>query len=468
TANATGAFVSTITKPAPLTIYPEARDKTYPDFINDLNMAMTTYELGLSGTADSKLFLGDLGTITVTGIKLNVKTTLDGLRGLADVKFKNIIQMFATSEKLGADTLVDINNPSKLTLTIGDLALKTGANFSSNGFAGYSYLKNLVLKPGSNIVVSSTIFDQSLEVGPWILRQLSTQNPPDLYLYPFIGSHKNKALDAGLQNLRQIVDIPPFAAGSNSTPKPYAQDWYLRAPDSAAVDGIVYIKTKVANPFYSANMNVLSFRADSIDPFAPIPSFNMRSEPGSAFVPAFQFVLPGGFALKGFETAEKEFAVQCDFSDPVIAADPVPYWLSLPNVETNIDMSALVEVGDLGQSSQYWASAYVYGTIDETGYHDGPPMRLHFASDAVNLSKYWNKIRNPVAPPPAVNTTIPVAPSMTVSPSPTSVPVTPTTEPVPPTTEPVPPTTQPVPSPTTTVDSVPTIVPSPPPVAPSP
>ncbi|KAG0331041.1 hypothetical protein BG005_005925, partial [Podila minutissima] len=69
-ANYSGAFVSTTTPPVAMTIYPEAHD-TYIKFIDDLNMAMTTYELGLRGTADSKLNLGDLGNITVTGIKLN-------------------------------------------------------------------------------------------------------------------------------------------------------------------------------------------------------------------------------------------------------------------------------------------------------------------------------------------------------------------------------------------------------------
>ena len=62
-----------------------ARDKIYPDFISDLNQ-LEIYNLGLRGTADSILDLGDLGMIEVKGIKLDVKTSLNGLQGLKQIE----------------------------------------------------------------------------------------------------------------------------------------------------------------------------------------------------------------------------------------------------------------------------------------------------------------------------------------------------------------------------------------------
>ncbi|KAG0007260.1 hypothetical protein BGZ81_005032, partial [Podila clonocystis] len=188
------------------------------------------------------LYLGDLGTITVTGIKLNVKTTLDGLQGLADVKFVNLITMLTTSERLGAIVLVSINNPSKLTLKIGDLSLSAGVNYTEAGLGGVSTLSGLTLVPGKNDITATTILDSSSEVGQFLFAQFAQFVTTNLYLMPFHGSSKNPALDAGLQKLRQVLVLPPFLIGETSA-KPYTNDWYMTVPASAAEDGIVQVTT---------------------------------------------------------------------------------------------------------------------------------------------------------------------------------------------------------------------------------
>jgi len=216
-----GAYVSTSTTPAPLKIYDDAH-QTYIDFLDSLNMN-TTYTLGLNGTADSILNLGALGNITITGIKLDIKTELDGLRSLADIKFINMLSLVTAGVDTGATVLVAINNPSKLTLTIGVLALTSGVNYTDEVYAGKSYLTDLVLSPPSrNEVIAFAEINSSFPVGEDIFWN-KLADGFDLYLKSFKGSSKNPALDAGLQNLRQILVMPPMIVGEISA-KPYAFD----------------------------------------------------------------------------------------------------------------------------------------------------------------------------------------------------------------------------------------------------
>ncbi|KAG0014801.1 hypothetical protein BGZ81_000253, partial [Podila clonocystis] len=239
-ANYSGAFVSTITVPAALIIYPEAQEKTYPDFINGMNMAMTTYKLGLCGTADSILNLGDLGNITITGIKLNVKTTLNGLQGLADVKYLNLVTLLPTGDRLGAIVLVSIHNPSKLTLKIGNLTLSAGLNYMREGYGADTILTDLNLMPGKNEVIMATIVNQKKHL--WVLLSWATLLASilclcSLYLMPLPGASKNPALDTGLCK---------------------TLDWNLDISALAANDGIFYVSTTVRNPFYGLDFNVVS------------------------------------------------------------------------------------------------------------------------------------------------------------------------------------------------------------------
>ncbi|KAG0014046.1 hypothetical protein BGZ82_001919, partial [Podila clonocystis] len=425
TANATGAFVSTITTPAALTIYPEAREKTYPDFINDLNMAMTTYELGLRGTADSKLFLGDLGTITVTGIKLNVKTTLDGLQGLADVKFVNLITMLTTSERLGAIVLVSIYNPSKLTLKIGDLSLSAGVNFTEAGLGGVSTLSGLTLVPGKNDVTATTILDSSSEVGQYLFAQFAQFVTTNLYLMPFHGSTKNPALDAGLQKLRQVLVLPPFLIGETSA-KPYSNDWYMTVPASAAEDGIVQVTTTVGNPFFGANLDVVSVDASKVDPTVT-PTTSLMTLSSSLIISGFGSLEPSAYSLKGGETKQVTFRWQFMPYPGEFVEDYVPYWYNQSTAAGGIvgfqtPMTAVARIGTSSEETQqYWWSDYINGHQDESGnFISGPPMNLHIGPDFTTLSRYYDKIKNPT-PPPAPTSPAPTSASPSpVSPSPVS------------------------------------------------
>ncbi|KAG0340010.1 hypothetical protein BG000_000865 [Podila horticola] len=427
-ANSTGAYVSTITKPAPLTIYPEARDKTYPQFINDLNVAMTTYELGLKGTADSKLFLGDLGTITVTGIKLDVKTKLDGLQGLADVKYLNLVTVLPDSSSFGAVVMVSINNPSKLTLKIGDLALSAGLNFTKEGYGADSYLKELTLVPGKNDVIATTIVNPNTPVGKDLANMLQGSNPPPLHLMALPGASKNPALDAGLKNLRQVLVLPPMLFGNYSA-KAYDMDWYTDIPASAAVDGIFYVSTTVRNPFYGLDFNVVSVDGQAYDHISDATTLRLVDARGSPKQYGFNLIPPNPYSLKGNESKVVKFAVQFNPIIGLMDTADLQFWMDKATNSTTIDFLAyMVFASRVGPSPtvsvQYLASDFIY--LDPSSGM-APFMRLHAGTSFSYLMKYWDDFQR------NSTTVVPPTSASTIA-TPSASPITTTTVSVPPVT----------------------------------
>jgi len=465
-----GAYVSTSTTPGPLKIYDDARPSRYSEFIASLTSAKT-YSLGLNGTADSVLNLGALGNITVKGIKLNVKSELAGLQGLNDIKYLQTLN-FDGFFNPSATVLVQINNPSKLTLNIGDLALNLGVDFTDAGYGGKSTIDKLQLVPGPNEVVAFSQFDAGSHGGKQILDTISVKDV-GIYLKPFIGSSKNPALDAGLQGLRQMFVAPQYMI-NNSTVKVFARDWYLKVPDSTVEDGIAYVTVAGGNPFFGQTMNVLS--ANTEGQFTS--AFTLLDKSGAP-VNFLEFGMPGNYVLKGNETRDLVLPVKINPGGVLpFLLKQVPDLVALANATGVLKFKyvyyPMVQVGSYKPVSQDYGSAMLYGDMFGVGDPD-PALTMHVGPDFVNVLKHLQKLAAP-APPPAVNTTIPATSPVTVvpspsltsvpvvpSPSPTSVPVIPTTEPVSPTTEPVSPTTAPVP-PTTTVNVAPTAAPSPTPV----
>ncbi|KAG0079514.1 hypothetical protein BGZ92_000997 [Podila epicladia] len=288
---------------------------------------------------------------------------------------------------------------------------------------------------------------------------------------PFSGSSKNPALDAGLQRLRQMLVLPPFLDGVKSA-KPYANDWYMTVPASAAEDGIVQVTTAVGNPFFSAKLDVLTVDASTVDPMAQ-PTLFMMGLPLSSTIAGFKPLEPSAYSVKGGETKQVTFKLQFMPSPGDFDQDYVPYWYNQSTaaggkVGFQHTMMAVARIGTSSeQTQQYWYSDYINGHLDENGvFIPGAPMNLHIGSDFTALSKYYAKVKNPtptptpVAPPTSVSSVAPPS----GSPMTTTVvvpPVTPTAG----TTDPVPTTT--VPTSASPSPAGPSPV-SPSPVAPSP
>ncbi|KAF9312180.1 hypothetical protein BG006_004424, partial [Podila minutissima] len=366
-------------------------------------------------------------------------TTLDGLQGLADVKFINAINLVTAGFDTGATVLVAINNPSKLTLTVGDLVLNSGLNYTKEGYAGKSYIKDLVLHPGRNEVIAFAKIDMTIPVGIEILNE-KLHTGFSLYLQPFIGSNKNQALDAGLQNLRQVLEMPPFMIGETSA-KQYAVDWTLRVPDSAIEDGIAYVTTTVGNPFFSQQMNVVSLESMDMNNMAVPPTLTAFNKAGET-LDFLRFIAPGGYLLKGNETKEITFAMKLDGSLPMVLLARLPELVETANtggvVPLRVTLMPKVQVGnDPRFTSQDFTSANVY--YDPTNPAEGLRLNLHIGPDIANVIKYLNKLVGTTVLPPVAPPTAVVPPVLVPSPSPTTTvalpPVTPT--PTPGTSDPV-------------------------------
>ncbi|KAG0038301.1 hypothetical protein BGZ82_000608 [Podila clonocystis] len=405
-ANYTGSYVSTTITDEPLTIYPDAHE-TYIKFIDDLNMN-EKYTLGLSGTADSILNLGVLGNITVTGIKLNVKSTLDGLRGLADLKYLNVVTLLPTGDRLGAIVLVAINNPSKLTLKIGDLTLSAGLNYTREGYGADCTLADLTLVPGRNEVIATTIVNQATPVGRKLVNDLGGLNPPPLYLMPLPGASKNPALDAGLVRLRQVLVLPPQLLG-NFSAMPYVKDWNLDIPASAANDGIFYASTTVSNPFYGLDFNVVSVNGAPYDPSGTYnPSRLELVAPLSVIRDdIFYLIPPNSYSLKGGESKEMKFAVQFRPQIGNLELTDMQFWFDKATNSTTIDFNAYlifyVQIGnDPAKSIQDLSSSWIY--FDKiTG--EAPYMKMHAGPSFAYLMKYFENFQRnstTVVPPTSV------------------------------------------------------------------
>ncbi|KAF9164377.1 hypothetical protein DFQ26_001513 [Actinomortierella ambigua] len=136
----------------------DERKEHFKQFVKELQLA-DRYELGLSGTATSKLRLGRLGDLVIENIPLDVKTTINGMQGLKNVTIVGI-PVLDTSDftKVKILTSVNLYNPSPLTLHLGDLNIDMERVAPSAeqplGLFGTANMNNLVLVPGDNFIVS--------------------------------------------------------------------------------------------------------------------------------------------------------------------------------------------------------------------------------------------------------------------------------------------------------------------------
>jgi hypothetical protein len=251
-ATAVGNTVTTTTPAAPLQVASGSHD-IYSAFIGDLNLA-DTYELGLRGTTSSVLNLGVLGMIEVKGIKLDVKSSIQGLQGLKDVKLMSIAGIGLSNEGTKVTSVVKIHNPSKLTLKLGNMILKAGLNTTAPGYSGKSYMNDMVLAPGDNELGALVVMETG---GPATTEIFNALNVGDvkLVLYGFEGSSPNPALAAGLGSLVTGVVLPAFLITPPTVAAYDNQASILVSPDTKDT-GLVDITFKINNPFTTLPMTI--------------------------------------------------------------------------------------------------------------------------------------------------------------------------------------------------------------------
>ncbi|KAF9544599.1 hypothetical protein EC957_011814 [Mortierella hygrophila] len=304
-----GSKVSTNTPPAPLTVADGSHD-IYTAFVGALNLA-PTYQLGLRGTADSILDLGALGKVEVKGIPLDVKTSIAGLQGLQTIDFLSVVQFYPNylAQFTFVTTVVNIHNPSQLTLNIGDLGMAAGyKGYDDADRIGYTEIFNLRLVPGDNIVPS--LLGQGYtapNAGPFgnDLPLLS----PTMTLWANLTATSNPALNAGLSTLRTSVVLPQNLVVPSPPPAAYGPDWTIKILPTTVDDGIIEMSITVNNPFLY-EFTVSGDSTSDENDYAFNPSYlTVNNKAGTPFTP-FTFTNDFKYTVKAGGSLSLTFKMQ--------------------------------------------------------------------------------------------------------------------------------------------------------------
>ncbi|KAF9164889.1 hypothetical protein BGX21_011130 [Mortierella sp. AD011] len=381
-ASVTGNSVTSTSDSAPMTIADDSHT-IYENFIGDLNAA-TTYELGLNGTANSILDLGALGQVEVKGISLDVTTSLKGLQGLNTTDWITLVGLGpVTGMILYVDCIVNIHNPSDLTLRLGDLQLNMGLSTEASGFAGVTSLSDLVLVPGDNQVSSYTLLTLT---NPGALSVVSGPyaGPVPLFMYAFSGTSNNSALNAGLANMLTHLTIPFGGLTPIYSNRPYDADWTVKFLPTTVQDNIVEMTATFNNPYYSQVMHFVNAQPSA----AENPSgnggnlFSIKSPVnGANSVAAFKFIDSFQFDLQ--PNASKTVTFQMEINKTPFSSkfrDVVTSWIQIANtsgVTTGYVTAFLPKVllgNDQHKTFPDFKSSAVYPST-------GGALNLHMGSD---------------------------------------------------------------------------------------
>ncbi|KAF9296976.1 hypothetical protein BGZ88_011394 [Linnemannia elongata] len=221
-ASVKGGTMKTAFTTSALNVFPDAKG-AFSNFVGSLS-TKASHPVTLKGAVDAKLNLGIFGHLTIPGIGFKAVVPIKGLDGLKNQKYVFAIEIApGLDDKTYMTSILNINNPSQLTLTLGDV------NFDSThkgAHIGVSTVKNLKLVPGDNQVVSYTVLDMTLEAARTFSQALYTSDEV-MGISGYTNSSTNPALNAGLAAVKSGVTIPMNFQGLHLSQAPY-KNWSLK------------------------------------------------------------------------------------------------------------------------------------------------------------------------------------------------------------------------------------------------
>ncbi|KAF9966861.1 hypothetical protein BGZ70_001027, partial [Mortierella alpina] len=243
--------VRTTTPQAPLVVGASSKE-VFHHFIADLS-ADTTYELGLRGVAIAKLDLGPFGNITVENIPLDIKTSVEGLQGLRHIQYISLLSL-TSGELIKVSSLINIHNPSQLTLYLGELIFQANMfNYTDETLLGVSRNLNLRLVPGANVVPAQFELNLTYPAATQMTALLLTQ---DISKIP--------ALHAGLAKVRTSVVIPQLLP-LGFTQNPYSHVWHLKVLSTTVDDGLIEMTQTIHNVYPGTTMRIVKGANETSD-----------------------------------------------------------------------------------------------------------------------------------------------------------------------------------------------------------
>ncbi|KAF8933577.1 hypothetical protein BGZ47_010807 [Haplosporangium gracile] len=221
-ASVKGGTMKTAFTTSTLNIFPDAKS-AFSNFVGSLS-TKASHSVTLKGSVDAKLNLGIFGHLTIPGIGFKAVVPIKGLDGLKNQKYVFAIEIDnGANNKTSMTSILNINNPSQLSLTLGDV------NFDSthNGaHIGISTVKGLKLVPGDNQVLSYTVLDMSLDAARAFSDGLYTSDQV-MGISGYASSSTNPALNAGLAAVKSGVTVPMNFQGLHMSQAPY-KAWSLK------------------------------------------------------------------------------------------------------------------------------------------------------------------------------------------------------------------------------------------------
>ncbi|KAG0213546.1 hypothetical protein BGX28_004182 [Mortierella sp. GBA30] len=263
-ASVKGGTLTTSFTTSTLNVFPNAHT-AFSNFIGALS-TKATYPVTLQGAVDVKLNLGIFGHLTVPGIGFKATTPFAGLNNL-NLKYIYLIDTnFDNPGAIVLTTIVNIVNPSKLSLKLGDVSFSTA---SEGGRVGTSVIKNLSLVPGNNYVLSATNLDMSLPAAGDFLSNVLPNKDGVLTLTGFEGTSSNVALKAGLAVMKSQLVVPQNFQGSVMSQAPY-KDWALEVVSATAQEVRVQITATFQSPYYGFPIKMAQAVPDNQDNFVAV------------------------------------------------------------------------------------------------------------------------------------------------------------------------------------------------------
>ncbi|KAF9315701.1 hypothetical protein BGZ91_005719, partial [Linnemannia elongata] len=209
-----GASVSSSISTCTMTVFPTAHS-VFADFVSELT-TKPDHTFSVKGSADIVINLGLLGIHTIHGVDFISDLTLRGLNSLPDLKCTEITEVVRSSAyEVMIKALFDVNNPSQLALTLGDLQLAVWLPASDDEsdrpeqFLGTVKLVDLKLMQGVNEgKVAVMVLDTTLEATQEFLKATEERM---VVLKGYGSTSENAAINAGLNKLRTTVFVPVFS-----------------------------------------------------------------------------------------------------------------------------------------------------------------------------------------------------------------------------------------------------------------
>ncbi|KAI8987184.1 hypothetical protein BDB01DRAFT_784928 [Pilobolus umbonatus] len=128
-------------------------DKTiFAGFVQLLTLSPEV-TFGLEG-ASNAVAQTAIGNLELPGVQFNVHTTLKGLASFGGTaKVLSTAVTGATAEHIIVDLTVELNNPSAITIIVGDINFDVLMPDHSNAFVGRVHMANTIITPGAQVYV---------------------------------------------------------------------------------------------------------------------------------------------------------------------------------------------------------------------------------------------------------------------------------------------------------------------------